>query len=495
MEYSEELFKKSANRKAMAMWFVICIILSLAYLLEIVKGLRTVTYYIVFLCVCWIPFVTGVVLLKLKGAATSAYKHVVAFGYGTFYIFVLFTTNSVLAFTYILPVSSMLVLFKDRNFIIRTGVCNMLVLIAVTVRNIMIGMNAPADITNYEIQIMATLLCYVGYILTINHLNNSDGAMISSIDGHLKTVVTTIDRVKQVGTSVVDDVTAVRGLTDENKAGAGVVVESMTELSSNNDVLRDKTVSSLGRTEEINKQVRNVAELVQQMVVLANETISHARISSDGLSEVMDSANLMAKLSAEVETVLNNFKTEFDMVKNEIGTIEGITSQTNLLALNASIEAARAGEAGRGFAVVADEIRNLSMGTQNSSNSILTALGHLEETSGRMTTSITEILEQVQITLKKVEKVNGSVASITKDSAQLGEGVQVVDTAMKEVEASNSSMVENMKQINEVMTAMTESVKHSEETTKSMLDKYEETSDNVINIEKEVNRLMSELQL
>ena len=79
----------------------------------------------------------------------------------------------------------------------------------------------------------------------------------------------------------------------------------------------------------------------------------------------MNTTDTMAALSGEVEQVLENFKQEFEMVKEETGTIEGITFQTNLLALNASIEAARAGEMGKGFAVVADEIRKLADESRN----------------------------------------------------------------------------------------------------------------------------------
>ena len=44
-----------------------------------------------------------------------------------------------------------------------------------------------------------------------------------------------------------------------------------------------------------------------------------------------------ALISAEVENILTTFRDEFEMVKNETGTIDNISNQTNLLALNASI--------------------------------------------------------------------------------------------------------------------------------------------------------------
>ena len=76
--------------------------------------------------------------------------------------------------------------------------------------------------------------------------------------------------------------------------------------------------------------------------------------------------------------MIDEFKEEFERAKVETGTITAITNQTNLLSLNASIEAARAGDAGKGFAVVADEIRNLSEGTKDSSNRILSAIDRLQ---------------------------------------------------------------------------------------------------------------------
>ena len=493
-EYNEEYFQKSANRKAMNIWLILCLVLSAAYAVEIVKGLRTTGYYAVFLSICWIPFLLGLLLLKVKGFAVSYYKEVIVAGYGIFYVFVLLTTQSILAFVYTFPLCSMLVLYKNRNFIIRAGILNIAAIFIAIVKNYMAGMNAPLDITSYEIQIASTVLCYVGFVFSINHLSVSEGAMIGSINSNLDKVISTIENVKSAGREVVGGMAMIRDLTDGSVKGANAVAGDMEELLHNNNILYDKTNSSLDMTETISKQVENVADMIDSMVELANESVSHAASSSAELSETVELANRMAQFSKEVETVLKVFQEEFGMVKNETGTIEGITSQTNLLALNASIEAARAGDAGKGFAVVADEIRGLSMGTQNSSSRIIGALGSLEETSNKMTRSVTEILNLVQQTLEKLTKVNESVGKITSDSEQIGNGIQVVDSAMKEVEASNENVVDNMKQISEIMTVMKESVKNSEEATKAMLGKFEETSGHVTEVEKVMSDLVDTLE-
>lgn len=489
----EEQFKKSANQKAMIIWMLLNIILSVSYMIEIVKGLRTVGYYIVFMLVAWIPFFAGVVVLKLKGKSVDIYKDVLAVGYGILYVFVLFTTQSVLAWVYILPMTSMLILYKNRNYMLRCGIFTMCAVAGSIVKNLLTGMSAASDITSYEIQVACVLMCYVGYILSINHLNFTDGTMLHEAEDSLQKVVETIETVKTASTAVVDGVTVVRELTDENMVSADAVVGSMTTLEKNNSVLQDKTLSSLDMTQKISTQGANVSDLIEKMVELTDESMVHAKSSSEELADVVSSTNSMAALANELEEILKNFQEQFGMAKDEIGTIDGINRKTNLLALNASIEAARAGEAGKGFAVVANEIRELSLGTQNSSGRIWTALEHLEETSEKMTESITQTLGLIHETLGKVTHVNSSVSSIAEDSTQLGSSIQVIKASMNEVEDSNKSMVDNMKQICEVMDVMTASVKGADENTRVMRSKYDETMLSVSKIEETVGKLVEEL--
>lgn len=493
MQNREEQFKESANRKAMAIWMLLNTVLSISYAIEIVKGLRTGGYYAVFMLIAWLPFIAGLAAWKFLGKATDTYKTIVIVGYGILYVFVLFTGHSILTFTYILPLTSMLILYKDKNYMLRCGTVTMLAIIAAIIKNYLSGMNTGEDITSYEIQVASTFLCFVGYILSINHLNFTDGTMLHAAEDNLKKVVETIETVKTASTAVVDGVTVVRELTDENKESADAVVGSMDTLAQNNTVLQDKTLSSMDMTQKISTQGANVADLIEKMVGLTDESMIHAKNSSEELTDVVESTNSVAALANDLEEILKEFQEQFAMAKQEIGTIEGINHKTNLLALNASIEAARAGEAGKGFAVVANEIRELSLGTQNSSSSIWTAIEHLEETSGRMTDSITQTLSLIQTMLGKITHVSSSVSSIAEDSTQLGSSIQVIKDSMNEVEDSNKSMVDNMKQICDVMDVMTSSVKEADQNTRVMRSKYDETMSSVGKIEDTVGKLIEEL--
>ena len=353
--------------------------------------------------------------------------------------------------------------------------------------------NTDADVKEFTLQLSCIILCYICYVMSIRHLNESDGSMLNYVKDDLHRVVTTVEQVKDASNSIVDGVTVVRELAVENKHGADVVVLGMNELTANNQTLQDKTNSSLDMTTDINTQVINVSSLIEQMVELTKESGEHAATSSKDLDGVVETTSTMASLSAEVENVLKEFKSEFERVITETGTIEDISSQTNLLALNASIEAARAGDSGRGFAVVADQIRVLSTETQTSSGQIRDALTRLSETSAKMTSAVEQTLELIQQSLEKVTLTNKSVEKITTDSKELGDHIQVIDSAIKEVETSNTQLVSNMEQISSIVDKMTKSISHSDGTTHAMLSKYAETATNINSIEHIVEGLMTEL--
>ena len=489
----KKTFRESANKKAMSMWALICSILTVAYIIEVVKGHRTVPYFIVFESLCWIPLIIGAVTVFIQKWESKLLKIIIAAGYGVFYSFAVLTSDTNLTFVYIFPVACVLLLYKDRiMFGIMMGLNTLLIVVSFILSKL--GKTA-AELTmaEFEIQLAAVIICYTGFIIALSHLIKTEAMLVGSVQDNLSKVTKTVEQVKIASNAVVDGVSVVRDLSDENMEAANDVVCSMTDLTAKNDVLQERAKSSIEMMREIDEQVSNVAASAQEMIATAECSKNNAMSSAKQLQMVVESTEELASLSEEVERTLEDFKAEFAKAIEETGTITKITNQTNLLSLNASIEAARAGEAGKGFAVVADEIRELSVGTQDSSSRILGALATLQETSDKMMSSIDKTITIINYTHSEIDKVRDSVAQITEDSVAIGDCVQTVGTAMIEVESANKNLVENMNVVAQVMEETNDSIHTASKTTQIMMNKYEEMSANVTNIEKVVGTLVEEL--
>ncbi len=494
MNYDEKLFKEKANRKARKIWLIFAILLSANYGSDFSHGLYSAGYYLTFLALCWIPFIAGEILLRVRGWDTTRYKFDLVIGYGIFYAYVISTTSSPIAFTYILPVTSLLVIYKDQLFMRYCGIVNAIIIIGSSIyRYMVLGMNSATNMKDYQLELSCIILCYICYGMSIRHLNESDGAMTDSIKNDLHRVITTVEKVKTASNSIMDGVIVVRELAGENKHGADIVASRMDTLNDNKTNLQDTTSSSVDMTSDISSQVQQIAVMIGEVVTLIDESGTHAKNSSVDLKSLLQTTQTMSELSSETEQTLQAFKTEFEMVKEETGTIEKINNQTNLLALNASIEAARAGEAGKGFAVVADQIRTLSAETKESSDQIQEALIRLEGTSDCMTNAIENTLHLIQDTLQKVSKTNESVTTITADSTEIEKHIHTIDDAMKQVEQSNHQLVTNMGQVSATVEDMTSGIADSNEICHKMLSKYDETAVNIDTIENVVEALMCEL--
>ena len=492
--YDEKYFNEKANVRAGKTWLFLMILVTIYYGAKMAEGAFTSTWFIILCVVGWGEYIFAGLTLRIFGYDYKHYKWSFGIGYLTFYGYLAWTALDAVSYVFILPMISIMILYKNPKLI---KVMMWATLFVLVTSNLYKGwakdMMEFVQSVDCAIQFGIVICCYLCTSMAIKHMVQSDNALTQSIEDNLARVVATVDKVKVASNEIVDGVTVVRELADENRVGAENVVKDMQELAENNEVLNDRTMSSMEMTTVIDTQVKNVADLMEQVVTLIGASVEHANTSSADLGEMVETTNKMAELSSEVEKILVDFKEEFENVKQETSTIEGITSKTNLLALNASIEAARAGEAGKGFAVVANEIRELSSGTKNSSTRIMEALSHLEETSEKMLEAIEETVKLIQVNINKVDNVNRSVTDITTDATTLGENIQVVDSAVKEVESSNKTLVDNMRQVCDIMEVMTGSITGAEDTTKVMLSKYEESAKSAVSIENVVGQLMEEL--
>lgn len=141
---------------------------------------------------------------------------------------------------------------------------------------------------------------------------------------------------------------------------------------------------------ELHKAAINLNEVMDNINAESDKAI---QISAESLQTIGNMANLV-KVAAVQNLQSAKRIEELEVQSQRIGDIVQavvmIADQTNLLALNAAIEAARAGEQGRGFAVVADEVRNLAEISERSARDIR---GVVEEIRVGITGVVSEIQE------------------------------------------------------------------------------------------------------
>ena len=152
--------EKYVNRAILIAWAIVFGILAAAYLVEVIKGDRTVTYYITFLIVLAAPLCVSFVLYR-KNPASRGLRYLMAIGYFLMYLFVMITGNTLLVFVYILPMSAMLVLYHQPKLTLYYGLAALALNICMILWWCVTNTVKPEEVKNLEIQ-LAVLVLYFG---------------------------------------------------------------------------------------------------------------------------------------------------------------------------------------------------------------------------------------------------------------------------------------------------------------------------------------------
>ena len=214
-------------------------------------------------------------------------------------------------------------------------------------------------------------------------------------------------------------------------------------------------------TSDISSQVQQIAVMIGEVVTLIDESGTHAKNSSVDLKSLLQTTQTMSELSSETEQTLQAFKTEFEMVKEETGTIEKINNQTNLLALNASIEAARAGEAGKGFAVVASQIGKLAdesaQSAVNTRELIMNSIQEIENGNQAVDVTSQTIISLVE-GINEVAKKSQELAQLSETQAEQIKQAESGVNQISEVVQSNAAIAEESSATSQELSAESDSL-------------------------------------
>ena len=450
--------KSYTNQVASFCYSTINAVLAVAYIVEFLKGARTIGYLCTVLAFTLLPTIAVWVLYK-KNNESKAIQHVMGIVYSAFYLFCIFTTHSHLAFAYAFPMFMVITLYCDVLYCGEIAAGALIGNIAAVIYLQSIGVEmASADVT---IRVAAVTLVGGFMMLTCVAMKKISRFRMEEINQQKEKTEAMLHNTMEISTQMS------AGIFEANEKmgllGNSVtqIKSSMKEVNDGNSETAEAVQQQLLRTEEIQKYITDVRSSVGGM----NQDMKQANASvKTGLAHVNEMAEQVEK-SKEANAIVNEKMAELteytEKMNSIIEMINSITGKTGLLALNASIEAARAGEAGRGFAVVAGEISTLANQTKEATVNITEMIDSIN----RELAAVSDAIEQVTrcndshaVSAKAVEKSFGEIAGEVEGiSVKISDMGDVVD----ELGVANDLIVESIQTIS----AISEEVSaHSSET-------------------------------
>ena len=478
------------NKTAVVTYAVITAALIAAYLIEVIKGSRTMGYYAVFCLLAIVPFVICFFTYK-KDNESEYVKYIMSVGFSVFYLYIIFTTTSPVAYTYALLIAIILLCYNQIwltvGYMISVCIGNIVYVVWLAVK----GQLTSEELPTIEIRLISLVLCAVFIYFATKVLNQNNAAKMAEIEEEKERTEALMQQIMEVSERLTDDIQVVSEKMEILGLSADKTKNSMEEVAQGTGEAVDTIQVQLEKTEEIQrtvKQVTNASENIAEHVEATSMELDAAQRNIDNLIRHVQLSN---EANENVSKELDELYVYTNQMQSIVQMINEVTEQTSLLSLNASIEAARAGEAGRGFAVVASEISSLATQTQQATVDITSLIDNIS----RELSGVVRVIEQMIHNAEEQNVVANSTADsfskISVQNRQVAREAEEMGQLVVELQEANELIMKGI----ETISAVTEEVTaHSNETLESTEENNMITNE-VGSIVEGLNQLAQELRV
>ncbi len=486
MKFSEKAY---VNRMAITGHTIIASILLFAYALELFKGSRTLGYFSFFALLCVVPVALEWIFYK-KDPENTVAKHLMCILYGGLYLFALFTTNSLLTYTYAFPMFMVIILYTDVRicaFVGAGAVIGNLIYVIYHARTV--GY-APEEIPDVEIKVMSVLLTAVFMCIVTKAVKRVNAEKMKLIREQTASAEKKAENILHTSNSMIVGIGDAAGKVSLLGESMTQIHDSMSEVSTGSTETAEAIQVQLERTEQIQEhisKVKQTAAQIEQNMAETVQKVGEGKIQMTTLSErVEESTEANAQVAARMRA-LGEYTSQMNTI---IETITSIAGSTSLLALNASIEAARAGDSGRGFAVVAEQISGLASQTKSATVSVTALIENINKELRSVEEAVEVVIESNKANADSAQAVSGSFMGIAQGTEEIGHRTQSLMEIVADLETANADIVENIQTIS----AITEEVSAHAGETYNSCDKNTALVDAVTRIVENLNTDAQRLQ-
>lgn len=474
------------NKVTLICYFILCMVLFVSYLIELLKGNRTLGYCMAFFAILLIPFAVCAINYK-RSPYTKATVWTFVVGWCVLYGFVMMTTVSGDAFTYILLLIILLIMYAD---IVMSMIVNIYAVVINLVQIIYIaatkGMN-PTEVASAEIQMASIILAGVFAVIATRRLSKTNQVQLLTVEKEHAETKELLDKVMELSGSMIGDIHTANEQAGRVKNATKVIKDSMEDLSQGAYNTAESVQIQRNQTEEIQGYIHDVEAVSKSLQTDAGATedaIVAGKNDMDSLMELGANSKLAGQHATEQLAQLGENTAKMHSI---IEIINQITTQTALLALNASIEAARAGDAGKGFAVVAGEISNLASQTSDATENITRLINGISDDMQDVVQAVKQLVESNERQNDCARHAMNTMNTISQNSASISEGSDRLAVAVERLADANRVIVDSIQKISTVSETISA---HAQET----LADSEENNDAVEKITKLISDLSDKAQ-
>lgn len=449
------------NKVTMLCHGLIGAIISAAYLIEVLKGSRTILYLAMLILLALGPFLVEVAMYK-KNPESQILRKVIAYSYAVMYAVVVFTTTSKLPFTYIVPMLIIITLYGDISYCMRVGVGGVIVNVADVAYKALVTGLAKEDIADIEIRVIVMIIIVIYLCITakvLKQINEDKQQELAEEKDKIERLLNQVMRLSgelSGGVEQVDDhMSRLDKSVDEMSA-------AMEDVATGTQETAESVQNQLTRTQEIQKLIDEVGEVG----IFIKERMDTA---TDEMESGVADMELLAKQSkqsraanATVVNLMNELHNQAEKMNEIIGLITSIANRTSMLALNASIEAARAGgDAGASFSVVAKQVTDLADQTKEATVNIAELIGTVTDELNQVTDAVKVVEQNAEAQDEKTENLSKSLNNLMDMTITIAEKTSGLEQMIEKLSTANENIVQDIQTISAITQEVTA---HSNET-------------------------------
>lgn len=487
MNFSE---KKYVNKTAILGHTIIDTVLFLAYLMEVFKGSRTIGYFAVFAAMAVAP-VAAEWLIFGRNPESGAIKHIIAITYGILYLFVIFTTTSILPFTYVFPMFTVIILYMDVRYNVIISIFALVGNIAYVIYHAVTIGYTSLEIPDVEIRLAAVLLTSVFMVIATVGATKVNNQKLMQIQNKTNETKRLTDHVLSTSQEMAHNITEITEQMNDLGDSVEKVHDAMGEVSTGSAETAQSIQIQMQRTEQIQEHIGKVKSTAVQIGQNVSDTAQKVKNGSAQMEALAEQVEKSKSANAEVLEKMEELSTYTSQMNTIIEAINSIADNTGLLALNASIEAARAGESGKGFAVVASQISELANQTQTATSNITTLIQNINKELKHVEDAVDVVTKSNDANAESTDMVKSHFTGISRGTEDINNQTKELLYIVGNLERANEDIVENIQTIS----AITEEISAHASETYHVCDENTQMVDSVRRIVNDLNESTQKIRM